>query len=282
MAFASFADYRQKVSDAGQYWTGYFRKVPANATTSGIWCDLSMSPGNPVNNFFFSTPLTSGTLNGNEGIYLGSAMTPYKRYLRRITAQSTGAVPVTLQANDILLYYPAIDGDSVDPQTLVNSVALPRYSNGSGVRAYLVSQGSYTGGNQFYLTYTNQDGVAGKHSQICTMNTAGTYGTLASAGVTAGTFGWFIPLAHGDSGMRSVQEITFLSGGGGIFSLVLCFPYGALTILEANVPAEKDFLIDHGLNMPIIEDGAYINFLANPTGSLAAVPITGTAEIVWG
>ena len=241
-----------------------------------------MSPGNPVNNFFFSTPLTAATLNGNEGIYLGAAMSPYKRYLRRITAAATASVPITLQANDVLLYYPAIDGDSVDTQTLINSVTLPRYATGAGVQAYLVSQGSYTGGNQFYLNYTNSAGVSGRLSQVCTMNTAGTYGTLASAGVSAGNFGWYIPLAHGDSGVRSVQEITFLSGGGGIFSLVLCFPYGALTILEANVPAEKDFMIDHGLNMPIIEDGAYIHFLANPTGSLAAVPITGTAEIVWG
>jgi hypothetical protein len=219
-----------------------------------------MAPGFPVNNFFFSSPLTSATLVSNEGIYHGGNVSTAQKYLKRLMACSSSA-PLTLQMNDILLYYPAIDGDSTDEQTLINSVSYSRVSP-NVVQAYLVAQGSYTGGNQFFLTYT--------------------YGTLASAGVSAGTFGWAIPLAFGDTGITSVQSIQFLTAGGGIFALVLAAPIGTMTIVEANVPTEKDFLIDNGLSMPEIKDGAFLGFLGCPTGSLAAVPIYGVANFVWG
>lgn len=282
MSFSSATDYTNKVVTSGQFHTTAFRKTPANATTAGIWCDLSMSPGAPVNNFFFSTPLTAATLVSNEGIYHGGPVTPAQKYLKRVTVMANSAL-LTLQVIDVLLYYPAIDGDSTEEQTLINSVALSRYTTGAGVLAYLVSQGAYTGGNQFFITYTNQDGTAGRISPVCTMNTAGTYGTLASAGTSAGTFGWSIPLAYGDTGIRSVQSVTFLAAGGGIFSLVLCVPLGAaFTAPEANIPSEKDFFLDHSFNMPEVVDGAFLSFLACPGGSLAAVPVYGTATFVWG
>lgn len=273
-------DFSEKVVSRGQSLSSPFRKTPANATTSGIWADLSMAPGAPVNNFFFSTPLTSAVLASNEGLYHGGDVTPAQKYLKSVSVISTSA-PLTLAINDVLLYYPAIDGDSTDTQTLVNSVAYSRYS-GENVRAYLVAQGSYTGGNNFFITYTNQDGVTGRTSGVCRLNTAGTYGTLGTAGVGVGNFGWAIPLQQGDNGIRSVESVTFLQAGGGIFALVLVYPLGMHYVLEANVPNEKDFFLATGFAMPEVKPGAFLSFLGCPTGSLAAVPIYGLLNFVWG
>ena len=98
----------------------------------------------------------------------------------------------------------------------------------------------------------------------------------------ANNFGWNIPLDIRDTGVRSVQSITFESANGGIFALVLCKDLGAVTIREANVPAEKDFLLETGYNMPRIYDGAFLSFLLCPNASIAAVPIIGSIQTVWG
>ena len=163
---------------------------------------------------------------------------------------------------EYLLYYPGISGDDTEPEgvEMDNTLAaLPSaYSDGEGVQALLVAQGSYTGGAQYFITYTNQDGVSGRISQTCTTNTFGIYGSLLSSGVGASQFGPFIPLQLGDTGIRSVQKITWLSANGGIAALVLARRAGVLDIREINQPSEKDFLVDMGLRMPTIKNQTYI------------------------
>ena len=281
MAFDSFRDFNTKVVDGGQAHSATFRKTSAAATTAGIWCDMSTMPGHPVTNFYASTPLTAATLLSREGIQQGQSQSPQSKYLKRITAMGPIA-PTNLLLVDYLLYYPFIDGDSTDEQFLDNTVTLPRYADGAGVKAFVVAQGSYVGGAQFFISYTNQDGVAGRMSELCKSNTTTISGTLISSGVAAGQFGWHIPLKNGDTGIRSVESFTFLSANGGIFALVLAKDIGAVSIREANVPAEKDFLIETGLSMPVVQDGAYLNFLALANASIAAQPFYGSLQFVWG
>lgn len=281
MAIKSVKDYTTKVVDGGQSHSSTFRKTSSSATTQGVWCDLSLSPGHPVTNFYASTPLTAATLLAREGIQHGGNQAPAQKYLKRITAM--GSVALTnLLLLDYLLYYPFLDGDSTDEQVLDNTVTLPRYTDGMGVSAFVVAQGGYTGGAQFFINYTNEKGVSGRISRTCTSNVSTFTGTLISSGVAAGTFGWNIPLQQGDLGIRSVQSFTFLSANGGIFALVLCMDLGAISIREANVPAEKDFFLDTAFNMPEIKDGAYLNFLALSNASLLTQPFYGSLQIVHG
>lgn len=281
MSFKSFKDYVDKVVTAGQSHSSTFRKTSAAVTTAGIWCDCSTMPGHPVTNFYASAPLVGATLLAREGIQHGQDQTPNQKYLKRITAMCSTA-PLTLLAIDILKYYPFIDGDSTDEQFFDNTVPLPRYASGNTVQAYVVSQGSFVGGAQFFINYTNQNGVSGRLSRVCTSNTSAVSGTLISSGVSAGTFGWSIPLEQGDTGIRSVESFTFLGANGGIFALVLCKDLGSISIREANIPAEKDFLLDTGIAMPEIIDGAYLSFLALPNGSIAAQPFYGSIQTTWG
>lgn len=66
---------------------------------------------------------------------------------------------------DYLLYYPFVDMSIAggEFQPMVNDTAsLTRYTDGEGVQIMAVEVASQIGSSQFYVTYTNQDGVAGR------------------------------------------------------------------------------------------------------------------------
>lgn len=285
MGFNSFRDYVVAEVDNGQSYISSFRKIPSQATSLGNWADLSMASGNPVPNYYASSPLVAATLPGNEGIYTGSSVSPLTKHLKSIQMMTVtaAAVPSTYYLLDYLLYYPFVDMDSTDPQNTTNIVTLPRYTDGKGVQVMLVAQSSYTGGATYSITYTNQDGVSGKESRLCKSNSATTTSTLISTGTgLTGAFGPFIPLAQGDSGVRSVEYITFYSGNGGIASLVLVKPLAEMSLREITAPHEKNFFMDTGCTAPRIYDGSYLNFIVLPNASLQAAPIMGLLECSWG
>lgn len=281
MAFKSIKDLVDKAYIGGQSHRGTFRKImQSTATTAGLFYDFTMYPGHPVTNFYASTPLVAATLPAREGIQLGQNQAPKAKYVKSVTAYSTVAANFVLL--DYLLYYPFIDGDSTDEQLLDNTVTLPRYSDGRGVKAMLVAQGTYTGNVAYTIKYTNQDGVSGRISQRCITNTWGGSSCVVSSGVAVGQYGWHIPLCEGDVGIRSIESLTFETPNGGILSLVLVADLGAFQIREANAPAEKDFLIDQGLGMPVIQDGAYIGFIGSGAGSIASQIFVGSLQSIWG
>lgn len=64
----------------------------------------------------------------------------------------------------------------------------------------------------FICSYTNSDGVAGRTTRAVNLTTQTVTGTIAStASATAGCNGPFLPLQSGDSGVRSIQSVTFTS-----------------------------------------------------------------------
>jgi hypothetical protein len=284
MAISTLKEFEDKVVIAGNSHTGTFRKtMQSTNTAAGLWYDFSMYPGHPVTNFYASTPLVSAILEAREGIQLGQNQSPNTKYIKRMNIASS------VQANfillDYLLYYPFIDGDNTDEQVFTNSITLPRYSSGLGVKAMLVSQGSYIGNAFFSINYTNEKGVSGRISQRCNANTWGSSSCLISSGSSATfypQFGWHIPLAQGDLGIRSVESITFEGACGGIMALVLVADLAAHTIREPFVTAEKDFLVDQGFAMPEVKDGAYIGMIGSANASIASQVFYGSIQTVWG
>lgn len=139
-----------------------------------------------------------------------------------------------------------------------------------------------TGGQTFFVTYTNQDGVSGRTSKTVTMCTQGINGTiLCSAPATSGCNGPFMPLQNGDTGVRSVESVQVNGlGDVGLFALVLVKPLATMALRGIDAPTEVDFLRDFAA-MPKIEDDAYLNFICHPTGSLSGAPIHGEIFTVW-
>lgn len=291
--FSRVADVVDAHALGAETWTTW-RKSPSQVTTQGVWFDLSMSPGNPIPQYYANSPLISVAFKSGAasasytatdwGIFHGGNVSPKKKILRETMSLATAATALAMPMIlcDYLLYYPFIDEGTTDEQFLTNSISLPRYASGEGVQVMAVSVAGRAGGQQFTINYTNQDGTAGRVSLPVIENTAAANGNIvSSATATNGAAGPFIPLQQGDSGVRSIESVTMLGADVGLFALVLVKPLATTQIRGIDAPVEVDYLLNGGMNAPVIEDEAYLNYLCLPQGTLAATAIHGMLRTAW-
>jgi len=263
-----------------------WRKTPSQASTAGIWFDTSMSPGNPPAQYYIGGILTSTVLarSTDGGLQHGANVTPETKYLRSVTAMTSTAtaLPMPLILCDYLMCYPFVDMSLTDQQDMTNSASLTRYTDGEGVQVMAILTNAGVGGQSFYFTYTNSDGVSGRTSQTVTMNTATAIGTVITSSVsTVNQSGNpFIGLQDGDSGVRSIESVTMLGADVGLFALVLVKPLLWTAVNENTAPYEKDALLVGG-DIPRIYDDAFLGFLALPRGTLAATALVGDIKVIW-
>lgn len=273
---------------AGATRISTWRKQPSQATATGFWFDLSLSPGNPNPQYYAAAPLFAQVLSQSSGgLFHGASVAPATKVLRRIMAFSTavGATVMPMILLDYLMYYPFIDEGTNDQQDLDNTQTLTRYTDGAGVQIMpvVVAAGGGGVGVSFICNYTNHLGVADRITLPVNLTTQTSSGTIASSARNiAGCDGPFIPLQTGDSGVRSIQSVTFTGNVDvGLISLVLVKPLAQMSIRGIDAPVEIDYLIDTA-QLPEIKDNAYLNFICHPGGNLANAPIHGTIEITWG
>jgi len=266
-----------------------FRKLPAVVTGAGTWYDYSMAPGNPTPQYYAAAPLTAQTMarSTDGGIQHGGNVSPLSKYLRKLTLMSVAAagVPQRVYMLDYLMFYPFVDMGTPDQQDMVNVQTLPRYATGAGVQmmAILVAPHGLIG-DTFFVTYTNQDGTAGRVTPLHTMSKAiAVNGTILTTQQTgAGRFGPFLALQAGDTGVRSIEAVQCTAGTDvGLFTLVLVQPLAEMTVREITAPTEADFYLTSGGKLPAIVDDAYLNFISCPNGSLTGVPLFGDATFIW-
>lgn len=270
---------------AGQSWYSTWRKSPSQATTIGIWFDLSMSPGSPVPQYYAATPLVGQPMaySDEQGLFHGRNVAPATKHLKRLTVLSAvaTALPMPMMLCDYLFYYPFIDEGSTDEQLLDNTLALTRYIDGVGVQIMAVSVAGRTGGQSFTVTYTNSDGVAGRVTPTVVQNSVSVNGSIVTSDrAVAAARGPFLPLQQGDTGVRSIESVTMLGADVGLFALVLVKPLAQLQLRGSDAPVEVDYFTMFG-QLPTIVDDAYLNFLACPAGSLAATALHGDITVVW-
>lgn len=282
MAIKSFAD-AVKCYTEGRFQESAFRKVPALASTPGIWTDLSGAPGNPRPNYYVGAAGESTLFNGSYGLYHGGNVTPSKKILHKILIQSVSAghAPAHYRVLDYLMFYPLIDMDETGQVDLINSVSLPRFEDGVGVEAMLVATNPYIGGAQFSINYTCATGQD-VDSRLEISNTGTIIGTIVNSGApTSAGSGPFIRRPAGCMGIRKVNSINFLAPNGGLAALVLVKPITDFMINEITAPVEFDF-ITMRKSMPPITDGAYVNMIGCSGSSWSAAPIAGTINFIWG
>lgn len=288
---AGFANARRlaDAQDAGQYLYASFRKQATQTTASGVWFDLSMSPGNPAPNYYIGSPGVFVPLKQSTdgGLRHGGNVSPAKKFLRKlmVTTNTAAAAVTTLKLLDYIGFYGFIDESVLDEQFLDNTTPLPRHTDGAGVQLMPVVVAGQTGGQPFTVSYTNQDGVAGRTTTSVLMSTQFVNGTILcsqNGGATYPNSGPFLPLQAGDTGVRSVQSVTIGGiGDVGLFALVLVKPLAGIGLFEITAASETDYLLDTA-TLPEIADDAYLNFIALPTGTLSGAPIIGVIETTWG
>ena len=262
-----------------------WRKQPTQTTSANIWFDLSMSPGNPVPNYYIgaSNKFTRLAQSTDGGIPHGGNASPRQKYLRVLEAQTSSAtaVPLPMMILDYLGFYPFIDESITDEQALDNTVGINRFIDGLGVYAMPVVVAGHTGGQNFKIRYTNSDGVSDRISPECRMTTQIVNGTIiSSCGATINSVAPFIPMQRGDKGIRSIEGITFLGTGDiGLISIALVKVVATHSIRGIDAPVEQDYFMTSS-QMPMIADDAYLNIICNPAGSVSGAPIHGYIKTV--
>jgi len=281
--------------NAGQcHFTSFRKAVSSTATTTNAWIDYSYFPGAPTANFYASAPLEAAYVDAARGIYVPT-VTPATQWLRNLklmsaasstTSTTNGRQQIVLA--DLLMYYPFVDTDAVgEQQDMIQTVSLPRYTSG---RVIAVGQSASSTNGLFTFSYTNQDGTAGRTSQNhFTFAVAGGGQVVASSVGGATSYHPYLALQAGDSGVRSIESVTFTAGGGGLMALVIVHPLLECFLTQEATRGTTDSfgacdefasMIHHRPRQ--IVDGAVVNlFAAGHAGSLASSILAGMLETTW-
>jgi hypothetical protein len=165
---------------------------------------------------------------------------------------------------DRLSHQGGLSGTVTTAQTTnLPTAALTRYTTGVGVIAALdVYTQIGTTATTVNASYTNQDGTAAVASQAT---------PFGATGFREASRSIILPLAQGDTGVRSVESVTVLAttGTAGNFGVTLYRPLLLFPIGGLNQWYDINPLLGGGSNMPEVLDDAclYWLFVADTTAS---------------
>ena len=285
--------------DSGRVHVTTFRKAVASAATvANDFIDYTYFSGNPVANFYASTPMEAAYVESNRGINIPNISGQFLKSLTVMSAASS-ATGTTNQNQrlclaDYLLYYPFIDTDAVgEQQDTIATNALTRYTDGQGVMMMAVGQSASSAIGTFTVRHTNSAGVAGRTSQATFTQSLPGGGPLVSSSTNAVAGSHpFVGLQAGDTGVRSVESVTFSAAGGGLMAIVLVKPlfhfYSTQECrrtttgnLESYGAASQFESVIHR-NPVEIKQGAILGVIGlGNAGSLASSILAGTLETIW-
>jgi hypothetical protein len=283
-------DFVSEISQNGKFWRADWNKITGGAAyTAGRWYDLSSLNGTPVANAWTGTALAAQVPTETTGfsLYHGGNVSTDTKHLINMGAYSAvaTAVPGVLMLVDMCLYYPGINMNTASAQTLTNATTLTRYTPGAGLRAALVivtSSGATA--HNVSLSYTNQAGTAGKALPVTVACTASAITPhITHSGTAANNYGPFLPLASGDTGIRSVQTLTLSAASlAGTAALCLYKPLAVLPITTLGVCAERD-LMNQLPSLPQIQDGACLTWLYfTGAATAASTNLYGYCDFAYG
>lgn len=234
------------------------------------------------------TPYTDSGIGREAGFWHGGNVAADTKHMLNIGAwtQSATGVPAVIQIVDMLGCYPRIRTDLATSQALNNSLTLPRYTNGAGVRSYFaINTTNGLNAQNFTMTYTNSANVGSRTLGATVANTASAIQShIGHSGTAAGNFGPFLPIAGGDAGVRSVQSAQFsaASASAGFIDLVLCRPIVSIPLTTAFVAAERN-LLTQLFSLPQVQDGAVLGILVQAGAPIGVgTQFQGYCDTAWG
>lgn len=266
-----------KAYEEGRYWQYEVRKA-SGSIASYRQFDLSYSSGLPLPNYYATSPREMAILEGNRGIYKGSAGTGQK-YIHKVclTNFNTNLATANVTLFDYIAYVPFVDLDDTEEQEII-PIDLPRFIDGEGLRVIAVSQGAGTGNTNLTMTYINQDGV--EKSAVTQLDAVQGAGSVITAGQTTGG-STYMRLAKGDYGVRKILKVKCDTAVGAICALVIVKPLCTIGFLDLGIPNEVDYMADRGGLIPIHND-AYLNMMIfNNAASTQTPSLTGFVQTIW-
>jgi hypothetical protein len=268
-----FSTYQEIVAaqQAGNVKTFDFYRTPLTTPTTGnstwqsLWFTTANNEKPPGGSTVPGIPGTTYTDSGSSMTF--PAVSPKRKFITKIGA--IASQPVTLMIYDRLV---SVGGLEFDVGYTFNTPALPRYTDGAGVQAWVEAISGTNNVSTRIASYTNQDGVAGRSgSSLQAIQLVTAYSTLM--------FGP-LPLQAGDTGIRSTQQIQGTTAATtATYSLTLLKPLLMIPISQ-NLWFERDFVLESTL-LPEIYDGASLCMAIQVTNA-ASTTIQGQLEVTWG
>jgi hypothetical protein len=244
-------------------------------------------------NVNISQTVTSQTITGTgtpNGLYTGGNVSPSIKNVLNVSAYSASvtAAPAVMMLVDQVAMFTVSSVTTTGVQSFTGTQTLPRYATGAGLQAFIVpSVVMGVGQPTIQLGYTNAAGVSGRLTpaspSLPIANGTAPVGSIIYSGTGTGKYGPFVPLAAGDTGIRTLDSInlstTMTSGS---LVVILCKVLFTLPITAVGVASERD-LVNQLPSMPRIFDGANLQWLmyaGNTTPVNSAY--FGSLDVAWG
>jgi hypothetical protein len=257
------------------------------------WQDWSYASGQPA----YDARIGSGALTfapytavNNDAIYFPPIAAGEERHIAGISVYTgpggNDQLGASLEMYDLLGVYPLIDGDSTDQQDMDNTLTLPRYTDGVGVRVALVNHvaPAVTTNCLTTINYIDADDVASS-VQVYT-RADGINRTNFTAASGGGRGGIYLPMDG--RGVKSITSITFASAPSGLWALYLLVPLarianiGGLAGANQSVFSEKCLCTTESFNLPRVYDGAWLGFFyLTFTGTSRTATLFGNVTFIW-
>jgi hypothetical protein len=277
------ADISQAYDDGGYHLQPFYKVWPSTYSTANAWWDATMAGNFPRASYYNGDDLTfTAYPEGNHlSFFHGGNVSPKQKILRTINIHGSSAnlAPSRYILCDYLGFYGGISWETNETQLLDNTITLPRYTNGQGVRAFMVQLFGNNANAVYTVNYRNAAGMD-TDSPVQTGNALGTGGL--QHGQLASTYNPFIDLCQRCTGVQRINSVTVSSLGAGIAVLVLVKPIAEIIFRDSTLfaPVEVDYLTNK-TELPIIYDGAKLNFLFTSVANPAALLTRGYLEFIW-
>jgi hypothetical protein len=256
--WAGWGDYNALINDIttnGKFGRTYFAKPHTSAGVANNWYDLWPVGGNPASGSIANTAFTAtnvtdattGTINKR-----GNVSTDVMRLLSFQAVAHANTQIITLY--DRVLIYDLNTFNAASNKVLTNTNTAARYNTGAPGLLCFICVCATTGATAANLTqfrYTDQAG-----NTLHSMPTSPTVTFVPSATTSSATLGariiipivsgqtvtWgpYVPLANGDSGMRLVNDFTTSAANTGSFCIILMKPLADIVLPNAGIASQVD------------------------------------------
>jgi hypothetical protein len=296
--YTSLDDITAELAAGKGYRADFFKLNPTAYVAGNAYC-LAGATGNPVNTNAFSGTALNAVVPDDTvawALWHGGNVTPDTKQVLNAQASFTGttAAPGIAMLVDIAMYYPGVNLLLTTLQTMVNGVSLTRWTDGRGLRPFIVMT-ALTGNGastpvQSVFNYRDQDDNDAAYSGM-TINytTGGTaippVGKIVHAGPQANLPGPFLPLNAGDTGIKRVNSFqlstAYTTATVATAAICLARPLLSIPLVAPGVPGERSFIY-HAPARTIIPDGACLAWLYQANAATAAnSAFQGHLDLGW-
>jgi hypothetical protein len=267
MPFTSYDSIISAIQTSGQTDLSSFNKNEANVAANNCWHQDWQTAGFPIAGGIDATGTQYVNGSGGSGAsanYGGLNFSQISVSTKTRHALSFGLASSQNMLYDRLCGIGNLSVTSTGSITLSTLPALPRYTNGVGVQAWVeVTNAFSTTAPVFYLnSYTGTSSASGTSAGSSNTLSAPQNNTPAN-----NVFGPF-PLAAGDIGVKQISSIyVSTASSSGIVKIILLYPLAVIPV-QVNTWNERDFVFQSTL-LPQIYDGASLGMMVFNTSAAA-------------